>query len=283
MAITRILRASAVTVATLASLAGTSANALTVTTQYIPFKAFLSGNAVVANDPTNLSFQGFGAVTPGPTATLTGVTWLIRNTAFGGQTFITNQGASAVSVDGNQTAGRLQITPTVTGVGALTGNTVSPFLTCIFSEGFDLNGDPFSPANCPTGNQLVGDLGSGGGAGTFALSGNYNVTSPVTASLNPAQVASFSGSTVQATYGSIFTGMQADVAYEWAPVLDPYYSLTSQAYLQGEVALQYTYTLPPVPGATVPAPLPSLGAIFAFNFSRRLRKRIEFKKSFGAF
>jgi hypothetical protein len=253
-------RHAAITLAVITGFAvGSKADALVVTTPAYPFIAI--GTPTSSTIPATLNFANFGSLYSGP-GTLTKVRWKITTPAtVGGQTRVTNQSttASATPLASNLSYS-LKLTPTILG-GPLAGGLTNPTsLNCVTP----------STATTPCVNSIPqGDEDLGVNyTKTYNINGTYT-SSSVFASLTPAQAAAFTSGSVTSAYDVTFIGGGTNLAWNFNPTLSS--TVTAQPFIQGTIALEYEYSVPP---AATPGPLPLIGAAAAFGWSRRLRNRI---------
>lgn len=261
-------------------LAPQRADALTVTTAYVPFKIFqVAGN----NVPQTLTFQNFNAVAPSAGLTLTGVGFKIAGTG----------GTGSAVVDGNPNvanpSGTQQRSATVTwkpGFNVLANGSNSTALQVI-TQGSASNVPCVIEQSCPT---LGGAAIPASSFRFLDLSYSFSGSAQI-ASLTGSAVAAFSSGVVTASGGlanfmgsgtTISTGLPGTLNFGFDPdPTDPELEFAiSKPYIEGTIALEYQYTTPPVPpippspSSAVPGPLPILGASAAFGWSRRIRKKI---------
>ena len=231
---------------------GSRADALSVTTPFVNFKAV--GTPTTTNIPTTLNFANFGSLYSGP-GILTKVRWIISSPAtVGGNPKITNTSASAQTPTASDLAYSVSLTPTILGSALAGGYQNASTLNCTAS-------------GCS--NTIPGSDGETSTTRTFTTAGTYTGNS-VFASLNPAQVAAFTGGSVTSTYQAIFAGANPNLSWNFNTL--PGGLVSDTPFIQGSVALQYEYEIPA--GAIVPGPVPLIGAAAAFGWSRRLKKRI---------
>lgn len=251
------LRYLAVSLAVLSSFAaGTKADALSVTTAPVSFKAI--GTPTTSTIPATLNFQNFSSLYSGP-GTLKKVRWVISTPAnVGGQTRITNQSTtSAITPLASNLAYSLKLTPSILGAALQGGSTNATTLTCLTST-------------MPCSNSLPAGDEDTSFTRTFNIGGTYQ-SSSVYASLTSAQVTAFTSGAVTSSYDAVFIGGGSSLAWNFNPTVGNPSTVTAQPFIDGTIALQYEYELPP---AQTPGPLPLVGAAAAFGWSRRLRNRI---------
>jgi hypothetical protein len=265
----RFLAASLAVVSAFA--VGSKANALSVTTPFVNFKAV--GTPTTTNVPSTLSFANFASVYSGP-GTLKKVRWVVSPAAIaGGNPRVTNTSTTSAQTPlASNMSYALSLTPFILGTPIAGGNQNPSSLNC-------------TAGNCTNSISQAIDDGEGNlqtTTKTYTLAGTYSNT-PGFAGLTPSQAAAFTGingGTVSSSYAAIFQGGGADLGWVFnqAPGttgtganLRP----TVTPFIEGLIALQYEYDLPPGPGATVPGPLPLVGAAAAFGWSRRLKNRIS--------
>jgi len=256
-------------------IAAPSAKALTVTTSYNQFT--WTQGAIPTRNPSPLTFQTFNSLLLPPGATLNSVKYKLSSVqnpspvnsldpigaSVGGKIRANNSDSETDSfVSGATYDLKLQFS---------TGQLLKPSATttsisCAIS----------SPGVCSqTGSGVTIGAGLSSTNTEFVLNGKYaGLSNPLTGTaLSPF----LTGSTVSTVNGSInnylvaFAGQSTnnDTTFNYNSGL-----ISPKAFMTGYIALEYDYSLPPVPGATVPGPLPLLGAASAFAWSRRMRKRI---------
>jgi len=258
-----------------AVIAAPSAKALTVTTPYNQF-TWTQGSTPTRN-PSPLTFATFNSLILPPGATLNSVKYKLSSVpnplpvnsldpvgaSVGGKIRANNSDSDTDAfVSGATYDLRLQFS-----TGQLlksTGTTTS--ISCAV---------PTLGICTDTGTGVTIGAGVSSTNTEFVLNGNYaGLSNPLTgAALSPF----LTGSTVSTVNGAInnyfvtFAGQSTNI--------DTTFNLNNalivpKAFMTGYIALEYDYSLPPVPGAAVPGPLPLLGAASAFTWSRRMRKRI---------
>lgn len=256
-------------------IAAPSAKALTVTTSYNQF-TWTQGTTPTRN-PSPLTFQTFNSLLLPPGATLNSVKYKLSSVpnpspvnsldpigaSVGGKIRANNSDSETDSfVSGATYDLKLQFS---------TGQLLKPAATTT-----SISCAVASPGVCSqTGNGVTVGAGLSSTNTEFVLNGKYaGLSNPLTgAALSPF----LTGSTVSTVNGSInnylvaFAGQSTnnDTTFNYNSAL-----ISPKAFMTGYIALEYDYSLPPVPGATVPGPLPLLGAASAFAWSRRMRKRI---------
>ncbi len=251
------LRYLAVSLAVFTSFAaGTKADALSVTTTAVPFKAI--GTPTSSTIPATLNFQNFGSLYSGP-GTLKKVRWVISTDAtVGGQTRITNQSTtSAITPLASNLTYSLTLTPSILAAALQGGSQTATSLNCLTTT-------------MPCSNSLPAGDEDTSFTRTFNIGGTYQ-SSSVYASLTPAQVTAFTSGTVTSSYDAIFLGGGSNLAWNFNPTVGTPATVTAQPFINGLIALEYQYELP---AAQTPGPLPLVGAAAAFGWSRRLRNRI---------
>ena len=252
-------------------LAPQQAQALSVTTTYVPFKIYQNP---IYNTPTSLSFQNFNSIAPGSGSglTLTGVSYKIAGAS---------NGTGSATADGN---------PVVTNTNR-TGNSqafisYAPQFNLLANggnaqslTGGSQNASP-NPVNCNSYEECPGPANLGGNlipsraTRDMDLNGIYRGSPTSFASLvGAARTAFSSGVITSPTASANFSGTGTGMSYTFDPSPDP--GFVEKPYLQGFIALEYQYDNPPTPGARVPGPLPLVGAAAAFGWSRRLKNRIS--------
>jgi hypothetical protein len=247
---------------------GSEAHALSVTTPFQSFKAV--GTPTTTNVPGTLNFANFGSLYSGP-GVLKKVRWVISPAAIaGGNPRVTNTSTTSAQTPlASQMSYALSLTPTILGTPIAGGSQNPTSLNC-------------TAGNCT--NQINQAVDDGEGnlqttTKTYTVVGNYSAT-PGFAGLTAAQAAAFTTGTVQSSYAALFQGGGTNLTWGFNQVpgttgtganIRP----TVTPFIEGLVALEYEYELPPGPGATVPGPLPLVGAAAAFGWSRRLKNRIS--------
>jgi hypothetical protein len=247
------------------------AQALVVTSNYVQFKIF--------QNPTNnipLTLSGFdnfstafsNASLSGP-ANLTGIGYKIVGNSNGtgsatvaGNPRVSNQSETDATSPFVYYAPQFTFTANVSTNASVTGvqQAASPNpVNCVSSQ------------TCPASGGNVIPLSSNR---TLDLQGSYNgAASSFVSAGGPSAVAAWtSGTIATSTANANFSGTGTDLAFNFDPTLST--SVVSKPYIEGWIAIQYEYNIPPVPGAAVPGPLPLVGAAAAFGWSRRLKKRI---------
>jgi hypothetical protein len=258
------LRLIGATVAVAASvLIPQQVHALQVTTAFVPFKAF-SNSAL--NTPASLSFENFNAVKPAG-ALLKGVGFKISGAS---------NGTGGATVSGNP---RISNQTDSTDI-AVTGISYSlAFITKANSAnteviaGFNGNATGFNCvasqlASCGGGSTIPGSTTK-----TLNLVGTYSGQSPSFAAITNGEILAYSTGTITGIYAAQFNGSPTtDMAFGFDPTVTG--SVLAKPNIDGYAALVYEYDFPPVPGSSVPGPLPIIGAASAFAWTRRIRKRI---------
>lgn len=248
-------------------LAPQRADALTVTTAYVPFKIFQDSQY---NNPASLSFQNFNAVAPGGGAglTLTGVRFTVAGT-IGGTGSATAAGNPVVTNSSRANTGQANVS-------------YAPVFNLLANGSFSqaLTGQATNASNPLSCNSYESCPTAGGGTTIptrstrdMTLVGSYSGSPVSFASLSGGAATAYASGTVTSPSAlANFSGTGVDMSYAFDPTPDPGYVV--KPYLEGFVALEYEYSLPPSPSSPVPGPLPILGASAAFGWSRRLRKKI---------
>jgi len=250
------------------------AQALVVTSNYVQFKIF--------QDPANnvpLILSGFDNFTTAySNASLSGPANL---TGIGFKIVGNSNGTGSATVAGN---------PKVSNQSE--DNDTSPFVSYAPKFTFTANGSTNAavtgvqqnalpnPVNCVSSGAQGNCPGPGGNVipaastRTLNLQGSYSgVASSFVSAGNPGAVADWTTGTIAtSTANANFAGTGNQLAFDFATPAGS--SVASKPYIEGWIAIQYEYNIPPVPGAAVPGPLPLVGAAAAFGWSRRLKKRI---------
>lgn len=242
-----------------------AAQALSILTNPVSFTA---QQAALAGTSPQLTFQNFSSALAsanitGP-ATLEGVRWVIQSSA-------------PASADGQVRINRASGAPNpTTPVPADITNTVEFSLT-------NITGSLTGVAGASTLSSLSCVVVSPATSCTNSLTGTQTKTYTIgssladfstTVALSASQVSYFSTGTVTtSSYQSIFADVGNNVTVGFTPTVGSL-GVTAQPFIAGSVRLEYFYSVPVPPGATVPGPLPLLGATAAFSWSRRLRKRL---------
>jgi hypothetical protein len=253
-------------------LAPQQAHALVTTTAFVPFQIFQNP---ALNTGFPLNFTNFND-TFGPGAslqTLNGVRFRIAGASdgTGSATVGGNPIASNVSFF-NNTQTSVSWAPQFTltsaaGVGPAgsivsTGATNGPnVINCINSTTVGLCPTPGGNTVPAASNRVLGLANSYSNTSTFSTIANISAWR--------------SGSISSAGSGSTagFSGAGVDMSYVFDPSVVP--GIVAKPYISGFIALEYQYDVPIVPGASVPGPLPLVGAAAAFGWSRRLKNRIS--------
>jgi hypothetical protein len=275
-------RRSIVGVAAIVSgvLVAPAAHALTITTPYRQF-TWTQGTTPTRN-PSPLSFETFNSLATANAitgATLTGVKFKVAsaidgtgNASVGGRIRVNNAGSNdPATVTGATYDLKLQFS-----TGQLVGSQQSTSsVICT----------PGTAVNCTqSGTSVIVSApdpdNSVTGVTDIALNGAYTGASN---SITGAGLSIFNtGATVTTVNSAInnyfvtFAGVTAnpDTSFNYNGT-----TINPKAFMTGFIGLEYEYTVPtpptpPTPGASVPGPLPILGASAAFAWTRRLRKRI---------
>lgn len=248
-------------------LAPQQAQALTATTTYQYFKIYQNP---AFNNPATLSFQNFNTALPGTFGNLTGLGFKIAGAA---------NGTGSATVGGNPRVGNGSETADsaafISYAPKFTFQATSPLVTSSPITGTSTAASP-NPVNCVSSQSCP--MPGGGSViplssfRTLNLAGSYNGSGGFASIAN--QTAWRTGTVTSTTASANFSGTGTDMTFNFDPTVGSPASVVAKPYIEGYVALVYQYDLPPVPGATVPGPLPLLGAASAFAWSRRMRNRI---------
>jgi len=252
-----------------AALAAPSAKALTITTPYTSF-SWTQGSTPIRN-PSSLTFSTFNSLGAPANAILKNVWYTLASDA---------NGSGAASV-----GGRIRVNNASSEESALiSGATYNMKLQ--FNNGVQLTkaDGATTSISCATSSVDCTQTGTGvtipdgtastNGSTDFVLNGVYSGQGS-SFGLSGAALSQFqTGSTVSTVNSSLnnylvaFTGQttNGDTSFNYNGA-----SINPKAFMSGFVALTYEYD---VPAATVPSPLPLVGAAAAFGWSRRMRKRI---------
>jgi hypothetical protein len=257
------------------AMATPSAKALTVTTGYNQFT--WTQGTTPTRTPSPLTFATFNSFNIAG-ATLNSVKYKLSSVqnpspvnsldptgaSVGGRIRVNNgTGDSAADVSGATYDLKLQFS---TGQLLKSSGTTTSISCAIVSDDCSQNG---------TGVTIPANTASGTGSTDFVLNGTYSgLSNPLTGT---ALSIFNTGSTVSTSNGAInnyFVTFAGQTTSTEALFSLNGATISPKAFMTGYIALEYDYSLPPVPGTTVPGPLPLLGAASAFAWSRRMRKRI---------